>query len=158
MIHVKHVRNIDQKDYLIIIKLNNMNKSTYVGIVILFFIGCTDKKVPKEDELKQYPWIELFAPNMIDFKGIEHNLDLGIYSFSFETRLPNIDAYFDLTDSVALTNNWEIIKASTMERKYRKPSAIYKASYGFDYISLEYNFKKQRVTLTSEVNKSGNLN
>jgi len=143
-------------DCLIIIKISKMKKLIYLFISILLFVGCSEKKIPKEEELKQYPWMEVFTPGRTDFIGIEHNLDLGTYSFSFKTRLSTIDIYFATTDSIALENKWEIIKTSSIKRKYRKVSSIYKASTGFDFITLEFNPENQRIILTSEINKTAN--
>lgn len=119
---------------------------------MLLLINCSDRKTPKE-ELKQYSWIEIFTPGRLDFKGIEHNLDLGTYSFSFKTSYSPIDTFLKMTDSSAVNDKWEIIQKSVSSRKYKKKSTVYSAAEGFDIVILTFNPNDGRIIFTSSLNK-----
>ncbi|HEY9122969.1 MAG TPA: hypothetical protein VIO15_01425 [Bacteroidales bacterium] len=134
-------------DYLI--NINTMKKLMCVIILMLLFANCSDIKIPKEPELKQYPWIEVFTPGRLDFKGIKHNLDLGTYSFSFKTSYSSIDTFFKIADSSAVNDKWEIIEKSDISRKYKKKSIVYPAFEGINIVTLTFNPEDGRVTFTS---------
>jgi hypothetical protein len=130
-----------------------MKISIYIIIIILLLVSCNDRKIPKENELKQYPWIGIFTPGCKDFEGIEHNLDLGTYSFSFKTRYLPIDTFFKMTDNSAVNDKWEIIQKSVSSRKYEKKSTVYVAAKGFDIVTLTFNPDDSRITFTFSINK-----
>lgn len=131
----------------------NMKNAMCFVILIFLFVKCNDIIIPQEEELKRYPWIEIFTSGRIDFKGIEHNIDLGTYSFSFKTSYSSIDTFFMTTDSCALRNRWEIVQKSNGSRKYTIRSSVYKASEGIDFVNLTFNSIDGRITFISSVNK-----
>jgi len=130
-----------------------MKKIAYITITMLLFVGCSDRKVPKEDELKRYPKIGIFMPGRIDFKGIEHNLDLGTFSFSFKTSYSSIDTFFKMTDSSAVYDKWKIVQKSVYSRKYEKKSTVYSAAQGLDNVSLIFNPDDDRIVFTFSINR-----
>lgn len=130
-----------------------MKRLTYLIITMLLLVNCSDRKTPKEDELKQYPWIEIFTPGRLDFKGIEHNLDLGTYSFSFKTSYSPIDTFLKMADSSAVNDKWEIIQKTDSSRKYKKKSTVYLAAEGFDIVTLTFNPDDGRIIFTTSLNK-----
>lgn len=101
-----------------------MKKLIYALIVISLYAGCSERKIPKENELKKYSWMEIFTPGRMNFEGIEHNLNLGVYSFSFNTSYSSIDTFFKITDESAINNNWEILTKTLNSRKYMKKSTL----------------------------------
>jgi len=129
-----------------------MKKILYITI-LLVLINCSDIKTPKEKELKQYPWIEVFTPGRLDFIGIEHDLDLGTYSFSFKSRYSQIRTFFEMTDSSAVSDKWEIVLKHANTRIYKKKSTVYASAQGFDIVSLTFNPDDGRITFTSSLNK-----
>jgi hypothetical protein len=130
-----------------------MKRLTYIIIAMLLLVNCGDRKTPKEDELKQYPWIEIFTPGRLDFKGIEHNLDLGTYSFSFKTSYSPINTFFKMVDSGALNDKWEIIQKSDSSRKYKKKSTVYPAAEGFEIVTLTFIPDDGRIIFTFSLDK-----
>lgn len=130
-----------------------MKKILYSITILLLLINCSDRKIPKEEDLKQYPWIEVFTPGRLDFEGIEHNLDLGTYSFSFKTSYSQISTFFEMTDSRAVNDKWEIVQKNANTRKYKKKSTVYGSAQGFDIVSLIFNPDDGRITFTSSLNK-----
>jgi len=130
-----------------------MKKLTYIFILILLTTRCNDKIKPKEEELKKYPWMEMFTPGRMDFEGLEHNLDLGEYSFSFKTSYSSIITFFRIVDSNAVNNQWEIIRETLSIREYKKRSTIYDSSKGFDFVELTFNPDKNRIIFKYVTNR-----
>lgn len=130
-----------------------MKRIIFILQITLVLISCGDNKKPQEEDIKKYPWIESFVFEYKDYRGINHNLDIGTYSFSFKTKLPTIDSYFAATDSVAIENDWTILVTKKKERTYKKNIDLYKASTGLTYINLVYSEENERIILTSEINK-----
>lgn len=130
-----------------------MKRLAYVIITLFLLVCCSDKKTPKEGELKQYPWMEIFTYGRTDFIGIEHNLDLGTYSFSFTTSYSPINIFFNIVDSCAINDKWEIIQKTDRMRKYKRKSNIYTVAKRFDIVSLTYNSEDDRIIFNSSLNK-----
>jgi hypothetical protein len=115
-----------------------MKKIVCLLVLISFYLGCGDIRIPKEDDLKKYPWINNFAPGRIDFKGIEHNLDTGTFSFSFKSSYSLYD-FFKSVDEYAAINKWLITDKSLYSRTYKKKSNAYPADEGFENVLLTFN-------------------
>lgn len=130
-----------------------MKQLIYALIVISLYGGCSERKTPKESELKKYPWMEIFTPGRMNFEGIEHNLDLGVYSFSFNTCYSSIDTFFKITDEKAVKNNWDILTKTLNSRKYIKKSTLYTAAEGFDIITLSFIPDDEKIIFTSILNQ-----
>lgn len=128
-----------------------MKSLLYLSLLLL--LACCDRRTPKENELRQYPQLRIFMPGSNDFQGIEHNLDLGKYSFSFRTNYSPIDSFFKVVDKDAVNNEWKIIQKSANDRKYEKQSTIYNAAKGYDIVTLVFNPKNDRITCSYSVNK-----
>jgi hypothetical protein len=112
--------------------------SFYISILLVFFLlGCGDNIKPIKEDLDKYPWIKTFTPGMKHFKGINHNIDLGTFSFAFESKYP-MDIFFNKVDSKAVKEGWNIIYENDNGRIYKRYSKIYDRYDNFDYVNLIY--------------------
>lgn len=121
-------------------------------IIVSIFYSCSEENIPMEKELINYPWIESFTPGRKNFQGIEHNLELGIYKFSFET-IYSLEEFYKIVDRNAASNNWLLIKSSANKKIYKKESEIYSAAKVFDFVTLMNEPVNERILFTYEANK-----
>ena len=138
-----------------------MNRTVKVISVILVFsiiavaglmtvLHFTENIVPKESELAKYPEFNSFLVGRNGYRGINHNLDTGYYSFAFPVTFETAEDYFLAVDKQARQENWEIILTENEKRVYRRKSNSYPAANHFDKVTLTYDAKIPEVVFIIE--------
>lgn len=115
---------------------------------------CTGKLIPKESELEKYPWMKNFMSGYSDYKGIEHDLDIGDYKFSFKTSYELPFVFFEKTDKNAIMHGWNIREKTDSTRSYIKKMSPYPAANGCEEVRLSLNKKKERVIFHAKYNET----
>lgn len=100
----------------------NMLKNSSLLFYLLFILSCSDNVPLKGNDLEKYPWLSPFMKeiNYYNLKG-SHNIDLGILEFScgISDEKTN-DALLMQLDSIANTNQWDILLKNEFKRTYSK--------------------------------------
>lgn len=97
-------------------------KNSSLLISLLFVLSCNDNVSLKENDLEKYTWLSPFTKEITytNFKG-SHNIDLGILDFSCTNSDKRTDDVLLLQlDSIANTNQWDILLKNEFERTYSK--------------------------------------
>lgn len=124
-------------------------KKHFLNMAMVFLIcaisGCGETSVPRESDLERYPEFAPFLAGRTGFKGIEHQIDVGVYEFSFPTSLKPSTAYFAAVHDAVIPKGWELVTSETMRRTYRKKSDAYAAANFNERVTLEFDPNKAWV-------------
>ena len=64
--------------------------------------------VPQEEDLKRYPYLQVFTQDYTEFKGVKHDLDAGPYVFSIKPSVTSMQTYWNNTIIDAAREGWTL--------------------------------------------------
>lgn len=128
-------------------------------VALLVYIECGEHATPEETDQAFKKYEKTFTPGRQGFEGIDHDLDLNIYTFAFRS-LHDESEFFRLVDSGATAAGWELVKSGDGSRTFSRPSDAFPAATGYDVVTLEYERKSGRIVFEVKCfqwSKSGSL-